>query len=302
MKHIKLLLAAFSITILTTSGFSRTEKQLLVEKDNKTFKWVNEVKKDAPLHALHKTFYSKSNQVEVGYFIEFPEEYQLHPSKKYPVLYWLHGGRPGNENKGLNTSSIFENGIKQDKILPLIIVYVNGGRLSHYNWQGKFGENAFLELVEHIDKNYRSINNQSGRAVAGTSQGGRGTGRYMLKYSHMFCAAVPIFGGHQIEKIISKNNGIESEAITITPAWNNTWDLAKMHAKNVKKSGLKILVAVGSKDNNYEGNLLWSNHLDSLGIKNTLMVAPNIGHDMKGLFNTMDDHIFSFLDRAFKNH
>ena len=36
-------------------------------------------------------------------------------------------------------------------------VMTQHGKVSHYNWQGYQGETAFLELVEHIDRSFRTV-------------------------------------------------------------------------------------------------------------------------------------------------
>ena len=177
----------------------------------KSFHWINRDVAREPPGIKHETFASAANQAEVGYYIALPEGYTetANRSKTYPVIYFLHGGRPGSEAKGLNGYTNFGAPRAAGAMPPHIFVAVNGGKLSHYDYDGVYGVQAFLELVQHVDQTYRTVNHRAGRVLIGTSQGGRGVGRYLFRYADLFGTGVSICGGHQRELIISENNGAE---------------------------------------------------------------------------------------------
>ena len=57
------------------------------------FKWVNPIPDKKKVdRVFHKTFKSPSMKVEVGYCIYLPAEYDSAENKRYPVVYYLHGG------------------------------------------------------------------------------------------------------------------------------------------------------------------------------------------------------------------
>ena len=173
--------------------------------------------------------------VDVGYCIYLPGHYkqQQFAERRFPVVYYLHGGRPGNETKSVRLAEVIDRHIAAGDVAPMIYVFVNGGPVSHYNLPGRDdgqGEDVFIkELIPHIDKTYRTIAERDGRAIEGFSQGGRGTTRIMFKHPNLFCSAAPGGAGYATEKRISEDGGRENEHLAFTPG-DNTWDLARMYA------------------------------------------------------------------------
>ena len=266
------------------------------------FKWVNERPKNAPKAVHHSTFHSDANSTDVGYCILLPPGYDevANADTRYPVIYWLHGGRPGSEFKTVKMATFFKSAMKNDTIHPMIYVFPNGGKLSHYD-HGEFkGEHAFLELVKHVDMTYRTIADRSGRAVEGFSQGGRGTGRYMFKHPELFCSAAPLGGGQQHEKRISESDGKESDNLRIDPPWNNTWNLAEKFAARSDRPQMRIFVAVGDEDFNFEGNKEWSTHLKKLGIDHTFVVVPGVPHSSQKMYEKIGNQIMQFHVESFR--
>lgn len=244
----------------------------------------------------HATFHSAANNAEVGYYIYLPPGYDdpANASRRYPVVYWLHGGRPGGEMKGISISRFIDDAMKAGKALPMIYVFPNGGAVSHYDYPQlkSLGETAFFqELLPHIDKTYRTVPTREGRAVEGFSQGGRGTARYMFKHPELFCSAAPMGGGHQHEKRISENNGDEGE-YQFEPK-NNTYDLARRYASEAKHS-LRIMVVVGDQDMNYEANLDWMNHLRSLKIPFEHRIVEGVPHSSQGVYDKVGLDVMKF--------
>ncbi|MBQ5934840.1 MAG: esterase [Bacteroidales bacterium] len=109
--------------------------------------------------------------------------------KKYPVLYLLHGSG-GDEDEWKNfgrACQIIDNLIAQGKAVPMIVVMPNGhvgmnaapgesdwGYYKPYHVKDAPGafESNFMEIVNFIDKEYRTIARKEGRAIAGLSMGG----------------------------------------------------------------------------------------------------------------------------------
>ena len=257
----------------------------LAAQDN--FQWDNPLPADAPAGVQHATFNSKANKAAVGYNILLPPGYDApeNASRRYPVVYYLHGGRPGGEQKSVPLASHMSNAMKAGEVPPMIYVFVNGGRLSHYDIPGSLGETAFVkELIPHVDKTYRTIARREARGVEGFSQGGRGTARILFKHRDLFVSAGPMGAGHQYEKTIDLNNGVESETVHIDPPWNNTWELARRYAADKHGKQVKILVVVGTKDQNYEPNLEWMAHLTALGIPFEKVIVPDTPHSAREVY------------------
>jgi endo-1,4-beta-xylanase len=285
-----ILVLVTSLAISTSLGQDKKSDSKKKKKAPEPFQWVNpmtkwELKKFSDVKSA--TFKSPSLKVDIGYCIYLPPGYNLAElkEKRYPVVYYLHGGRPGNEKKGIRLVAQIDKQIGAKKVAPMIYVFVNGGPVSHYNMPNdpkSQGADVFIkELIPHVDATYRTIAKREGRGLEGFSQGGRGTARLMFRYPELFCSASPGGGGHETEKKISENGGAESNKLKFAEG-DNTWDLARQYAANLKKSKskqqLKILVHVGDKGFNYQNNLLWMKHLTSLGIEHQKIIVPGVGH------------------------
>ena len=264
---------------------------------NNGFKWVNPLPEKHPPRLTHATFTSTSMNTDIGYVIYLPPGYEKPENQnlRYPVVYYLHGGRPGSELKSINLARHVHRAIRTKKMPPTIYVYINGGRMSHYDYKKWLGETAFVkELIPHVDQTYRTISDRLGRGIEGFSQGGRGTARIMFKYPELFGSAAPMGGGQQHEKRISENNGKESKNLVFAPPTNNTWDLAREFAKNKTAPQLNILIVVGTKDFNYEPNLEWMAHLDTLKIPYKKIIVEDVPHSANQIYKKVSDQIFSF--------
>lgn len=261
------------------------------------FRWVNSLPEGGPANLRHATFHSDANDAEVGYAIYLPPGYDdpAQAARRYPAVYVLHGGRPGGEHKMVFVAEFVDRAMREGKAPPMIYVFVNGGKLSHYDHEGSLGETAFIrELIPHVDRTYRTIGRRAGRGLEGFSQGGRGTARLMFKHPQLFASVAPMGGGHQYEKTIDENNGVESEAVHIDPPWNNTWELARRYAARTDAPKLNILVAVGTEDQNYQPNLDWMAHLDSLGIEVERVIVEGIPHSGRKVYELEWERIIGF--------
>ncbi len=274
-------------------------------KKQSPFQWVNTVPAKYKKLVQHSTFPSKANHnAEVGYCILLPPGYDKteNAEKHYPVIYYLHGGRPGSEVKSIRMAEIFDEAMRAERVPPIIYVFVNGGAMSHYDFPKlqSFGETAFVkELIPHVDAHYRTIANRNGRGIEGFSQGGRGTGRIMFKYPALFCSAAPMGGGHQHEKHAAEHEGRETSGVQFEPG-NNTYDLARKYAQQKNAPPLKILVGVGKNGMNYQANLDWMQHLKSLGIPYEAAIAGDAHHSAVECYKNLGDRVMLFHAKNFQ--
>jgi len=125
--------------------------------------------------------------------------------EELPVFYLLHG-MGGDEEAWITlgrTVQIMDNLIAQGKAKPMIVVMTNGNvdqeaapgesSLGMYKpgarlprtMEGSFEEH-FPDVVNFIDKNYRTQNKKSGRAIAGLSMGGFHSLHISKEYPDMF--------------------------------------------------------------------------------------------------------------------
>ena len=245
--------------------------------------------------------------LDVGYCIYLPPGYDAakNREKRYPTIFYLHGGRPGSEIKSVRLATHIHKHISSSKVPPMIYVFVNGGPVSHYNMperKNAMGEDVFVkELIPHVDATYRTIGKREGRGLEGFSQGGRGTTRIMFKHPHLFGSAAPGGAGHATEKRISEENGRESETLVFTPGYN-TYDLARKFAKMRERPELPILVHVGTKGFNYENNLAYMKFLDSQKIPYQKLIVEGVPHSAVGIYEKRSLEIMQFHAKNLSGH
>ncbi|MBG88967.1 MAG: 1,4-beta-xylanase [Verrucomicrobiales bacterium] len=265
------------------------------KKKPELFKWVNPPKGELPKGVLHQTFKSPSMNVDIGYCIYLPPSYESQTNRRFPVVYYLHGGRPGSELKSIKLVKFIRAAHEEKKVGESIYVFVNGGEVSHYNMPqlGSWGEWAIVEeLIPHVDAKYRTIPKRTARGIEGFSQGGRGTARIMFKYPDVFISGAPGGGGHETERKNSESGGWENEKLKFLKD-ANTYDRARAYARH-KSPRIHILAYVGDKGFNYENNLAYSEFLKSLDIPHRLLVVPDAKHSAQEVYEAEAPQIMQF--------
>ena len=186
-------------------------------------------------------YFSKSTERTRHIYVYTPPDYDKDTTKRYPVLYLQHGGGEDETGWGRQgyTGLIMDNLIAEGKAGPFIIVMENGGvsgpRPTNAvpagagpRGRGVFNFSAFEkvvteDLIPYVDANFRTVANQSHRAMAGLSMGGMQTRSiapaHLDKFSH-----IGVFSGGSI-------------AVT------NITDMAKF-----KKAVKLVFISYGSKE------------------------------------------------------
>lgn len=271
------------------------------------FSWVSPLPAKTPLPpgVKHATFASPSMGVAVGYYVYLPPGYGTGETR-YPVVYHLHGGRPGGEGKSVRLAGFVDAAIRKGTIEPTIYVFPNGGPVSWYDMpsmENGMGETVFVkELIPHLDATYRTLATRENRALEGYSQGGRGTTRIMFKHPERFLSVAPGGSGYGPERRIRDNEGRESDTLQFSPPGYNAWDLAGVYAKNSDRAALSILVWDGTKCFNYEDNVQYSAHLGKLGIAHEFLAIPEVPHSAVGSYEVKGDEIMRHHQKTFQRH
>jgi len=161
-------------------------------------------------------FPSPSTNTSRRALIYTPPGYEKDTKKKYPVLYLQHGWGEDEtawSNQG-HANLIMDNMIAEGKIKPFIIVMTYGmtndirpgsGGLRSFNIQ-PFQTVLLDELIPYVDANFRTIANQSHRAMAGLSMGGFETHSITLARPDVFSYYGLLSGGiYKPEEIKDKS-------------------------------------------------------------------------------------------------
>jgi enterochelin esterase-like enzyme len=121
-------------------------------------------------------------------------------SQRYPVIYYLHGFM-GKDNISDNMKSILDAGISKQKIRPFILVQADqytlfeGSFYSNSSLIGNWDEFESKELVEYMDKNFRTIANRESRGIAGHSMGGYGAFKIGMLHPEVFSSIYALSPG-----------------------------------------------------------------------------------------------------------
>ena len=274
------------------------------------FSWFNPFPENFELlpNLYHESFISPSMQRKVGYVIFLPSQYFADDYRSFPVVYYLHGGRPGNETKSTYLANFLHESMSSGKAQPIIYVFVNGGEISHWNYPplASMGEDVFVkELIPHIDLNYRTVDNRSGRAIQGFSQGGRGATRIAFKYPDLFSSVAAGGGAYQVEMQIAENGGVEYDTRSDNPErldfglGNDAYSLAKSY---VNSGGHRLSVAFwgGTKGFNYNDILEYMGYLDSLNVNYQSYFVDDVGHNSWLLYHSIGIDLLNFRVNAFE--
>jgi S-formylglutathione hydrolase FrmB len=146
--------------------------------------------------ALEGNLMGESAEPEVSIYL--PPSYAANRSRRYPVVYLLHGytgtdlGYFGPTGRQLHVIAerVFASGAAKEMILvmPNCMNAYGGCMYSNSvtagNWEGYVAE----DLVAYMDGHYRTIPARSSRGLAGHSMGGYGTLRIAMKRPDVFSA------------------------------------------------------------------------------------------------------------------
>lgn len=126
-------------------------------------------------------------------FVYLPPSYDREPSRRYPVVYTLHGyGLHAQQWVGFANVSGLEKGLAAGTTKEMILVSPdafslhNGSFYSNSRATGDWETFVAGELVSWIDGHYRTISNRMSRGLAGHSMGGYGTFRIGMKHPEVF--------------------------------------------------------------------------------------------------------------------
>jgi enterochelin esterase-like enzyme len=148
-------------------------------------------------------FPSKSTGTSRRAFVYTPPAYDKSQTTRYPVLYLQHGWGEDETawtNQG-RANLIMDNLIAEGKIKPFIIV-MTYGMTNEIKWGGikdfsiiPFQTVLVDELIPYVDNHFRTIADQSNRAMGGLSMGGMETRMVTMNKPEVFSHYALLSGG-----------------------------------------------------------------------------------------------------------
>ncbi len=147
--------------------------------------------------------FSSQHLGQVPYTIYLPPDYNVDVSKRFPVLYLLHGGGLDAKHDAhackLALSPAMERLSQAGVVGPMIIVMPDGDTawwIDRKDGTKPYESYLIDELIPFIDSTYRTMPDRKHRAIGGLSMGGYGSLSLSLRHIDLFKAAAvtsPIF-------------------------------------------------------------------------------------------------------------
>jgi S-formylglutathione hydrolase FrmB len=127
---------------------------------------------------------------DVRYCVMLPSGYEKENTKKYPVLYFLHG-------LGENEQTLIQSGgwgliddLRQQHKVGDFLVVAPEGRGSFFinsaDGHDRYSDFFLSEFVPYIESHYRIVRDRKARGVTGLSMGGYGALRFAFAHPELF--------------------------------------------------------------------------------------------------------------------
>jgi S-formylglutathione hydrolase FrmB len=192
------------------------------------------------------------------------------------------------------------------------MVFVNGLEMGMYidwaNGRAPLETVIIHELRPHIDANWRTIATREGRLLDGFSMGGYGAARFGFRYPELF-QNVSMMGAGPMQETLDRTprasrvqaksllrdvyGGEQARFLAVSPR-----SYAEQNATTLAR-GSRLRLVIGDRDETFESNRNFHDHLMRLGIPHQWIVLPGIGHDPMGVLAAMGDQHWAFYRDAF---
>ncbi|MCD0473366.1 esterase family protein [Flavobacterium sp. EDS] len=177
----------------------------------------------------------------------------------FPVLYLLHGayGHFGDWLKSTPDKKLVQNLSDQ---YNLIIVMPEGETFSFYldspvNKESQFETYITKEVIQKIDKTYRTITDRKGRVISGLSMGGHGALSLSAKHPDLFCAAGSMSGAVDMGVMLNRDSATEVVKL-MHPVFGDKSNDVELYKQNavlgmvdkIKANKLALIIDCGVDD------------------------------------------------------
>lgn len=193
--------------------------------------------------------YSRSMHKSIPAVVVTPDGYSSQPVQRYPVVYLLHGA-----------GGSYSNWIKKVPAIraladqyQAIIVCPDGASTSWYfdspiDSGFRYETHVAMEVPNHIDSAYRTVNDRKARAITGLSMGGHGALFIAFRHADRFSIAGSMSGALHVT-VIRKGYGVEKRLgdTTVNAVYWRDWSVLNV-IEQYPKDSLSILIDCGTED------------------------------------------------------
>jgi S-formylglutathione hydrolase FrmB len=220
------------------------------------------------------SIYSNSMHKYLKAVVIKPDSYKK-KKNSFPVVYLLHGYDGWYSNWIIRVPELMNYADQYQTV----IVCPDGAKSSWYfdspvDTSYKYETHVATELVNFIDKNYRTMADKNHRAITGLSMGGHGALFLALRHSDVFGAAGSMSGGVDLKESRNRFDIMKRIGDTILQAGN--WhDMTVINLiENYTNTGVKIFFDCGDKDIFIDGNRRLHQKMQQLKIPHTYVEGP----------------------------
>ena len=216
-------------------------------------------------------------------YVYLPSGYEADPTRRYPVLYLLHGfpGRPLAFLETVQMGIVDDAATAQGRAQPAILVMPFGstGTFTDKEWvnglapDDRWSTFVARDLVRYVDGHYRTIATRAGRAIGGLSEGGYGAIDIALHHPGEF-SVVESWSGYERPDKVRSVFGPKLQLL----AQNDPRLLVRAAAPQLRRLGTYFWLYSGSSDPLHVQNAAFARELALLDVRHRYFLAYG-GHN-----------------------
>jgi enterochelin esterase-like enzyme len=216
-------------------------------------------------------------------YVYLPPGYASHPTRRYPVLYLLHGfpGRPLAFLLTVRMGVVEDTLVAKHEAQPLILVMPFGstGTFTDKEWANGRGTSegwrTFVsrDVVRAVDTRYRTISSRAARGIGGLSEGGYGAINIALHTPKEF-SLVESWSGYEVAMHNHSIFGRQLEGL----AQNTPLDTLSIAAPILRRAHTYFWFYTGKDDPLRRENRAFAGELTAAGVPHTYLELQG-GHN-----------------------
>lgn len=256
-------------------------------------------------------FFSGALYARKTCFVYLPPSYETAIDQRYPVVYLLHGlyGSESNWSEKGAAAQTLDSMIAESQMRECIVVMPNDGGHAQgtfyadwYDGSGNFEQYMIDDLVPAIDGAFRTIPDNSMRAISGLSMGGFGSVMLALRNPDIFGAAASLSGVLTSIESMKREEFDRSNFSQIfgpkSGPYAKQYDLHVLASLRANESNRpQLYFNCGTEDYLYHFNVEFDRYLTELGYSHEYEQYPG-EHNWEYWTEHLEDALL-FIEKAF---